>query len=357
MVLVQHFPSLYFWSDHALFTSVNNYISFWSGVDLFLCISGFVVGCSLIGLIDAASGDSSKTRKIMLSFFTKRAFRLLPTSIFWVSVIMILTYTYNVSGAFGDRRWNIYQALSVLTYNYNILSHNMLINQLPATFGPYWSLNLEEQFYFALPLFIIFFKNHRIPVLLLFIAIQFFITRQDTYLFNFRLDSLCWGVILSLLFIDGRLSRLEPTFMRSKWISASITILLITLLMILIALLHTSQFMVGSIAIISMLLVYIASFNKRYIFIPDFIRKIMLYIGSRSYAIYLTHMPVIYFVQESAIRYYISIGHAPSGSPELSIMMTGCAIFLTLFISEVNYLIIESPLRKLGRKYAERISG
>jgi peptidoglycan/LPS O-acetylase OafA/YrhL len=356
MVLVQHFPSLYFWSDHAFFISVNKYISFWSGVDLFLCISGFVVGCSLIGIIDAASGDRSKTRKTILAFFTKRAFRLLPTSIFWVSLIIILTYTYNVSGAFGDKRWNIYQAASVLTYNYNILSHYMLINRLPATLGPYWSLNLEEQFYFALPLFMIFIKNLRITALLLFIAIQFFITRQDTYLFNFRLDALCWGVILSLLFIRGRLSGFEPSFMRKKWISAAITTILLVLLMVTIALLNNSPFMVGSIAIISMLLVYIASFNKRYIFMPDFIRKIMLYIGSRSYAIYLIHMPAIYFIQESVIRYYIHIGRAPSGSIELSMLMTACAILLTLFISEINYRVIESPLRKLGRKYAERIS-
>jgi peptidoglycan/LPS O-acetylase OafA/YrhL len=202
----------------------------------------------------------------------------------------------------------------------------------------------------------IFIKNLRITALLLFIAIQFFITRQDTYLFNFRLDALCWGVILSLLFIRGRLSGFEPSFMRKKWISAAITTILLVLLMVTIALLNNSPFMVGSIAIISMLLVYIASFNKRYIFMPDFIRKIMLYIGSRSYAIYLIHMPAIYFIQESVIRYYIHIGRAPSGSIELSMLMTACAILLTLFISEINYRVIESPLRKLGRKYAERIS-
>lgn len=357
MVLIQHFPSLYFWSDHAFFTSVNKHISFWSGVDLFLCISGFVVGCSLIGLFELVSIDKNKTRKIVLSFFIKRAFRLLPTSVFWVLVIITLTYTYNLSGAFGDKRWNIYQAISVLTYNYNILSHYMLINQLPATFGPYWSLNLEEQFYFALPLFIIFIKRYKIPALLLLITIQFFITRQDTYLFNFRLDALCWGVILSLLFINGRLNSLEPLFMKSKWISFLTTPILIILLMLLIPLLHTSQFMVGSIAIISMLLVYLASFNKKYIFMPIPIRKVMLYIGSRSYAIYLIHMPVIYFIQESVVRYYISVGRAPSGSLQLCIWMTVSAIFLTLLISEINYRVIESPLRKAGRKYAEKISG
>jgi peptidoglycan/LPS O-acetylase OafA/YrhL len=115
--------------------------------------------------------------------------------------------------------------------------------------------------------------------------------------------------------------------------------------------------MVGSIAIISMLLVYLASFNKKYIFMPIPIRKVMLYIGSRSYAIYLIHMPVIYFIQESVVRYYISVGRAPSGSLQLCIWMTVSAIFLTLLISEINYRVIESPLRKAGRKYAEKISG
>lgn len=68
MVLVQHYPSLYFWSDHSFFTSVSKYINFWSGVDLFLCISGFVVGCSLISVLDKARNNRTEQKAVIKSF-------------------------------------------------------------------------------------------------------------------------------------------------------------------------------------------------------------------------------------------------------------------------------------------------
>ena len=71
MVLIQHYPSLYFWSDHSFFTNVNMYISFWSGVDLFLCISGFVVGCSLISVLDKARNNRTEQKAVIKSFFVK----------------------------------------------------------------------------------------------------------------------------------------------------------------------------------------------------------------------------------------------------------------------------------------------
>lgn len=139
MVLIQHYPSLYFWSDHSFFTKVNTYLSFWSGVDLFLCISGFVVSCSLIPLIDKCKDNRLSSSSAIKSFFIKRAFRLFPTSFLWISIILLMTLIYNVSGAFGNLNWNLYQSASVLTYNYNYLSAYMTEHGLPTTLGPFWS--------------------------------------------------------------------------------------------------------------------------------------------------------------------------------------------------------------------------
>lgn len=357
MVLIQHYPTLYFWSDHSFFTSLNKYISFWSGVDLFLCISGFVVSCSLIPVIDRSKDAGVSASRAIIAFFIKRAFRLFPTSFLWIAIILTFSVTFNLSGAFGDVKWNVYQALSVLTYNYNYLSMYMTNHGLPTTFGPFWSLNLEEQFYFIFPFFLLLTKKEsRIPLLFGFIAIQFFILRQGNYILNFRLDSISWGVVLAIMYMKSGMANVDPVFMQNRNRSFLITSFLVALLMVTIPDMHESRFMVGFLALISAALVFVASFNKGYIYCPALLRKAMLWVGSRSYAIYVIHMPVIYFIQESTVRYYVSIGQGPSKTFLLCAVVTILAIVATILLAELNYRGIEKPLRNLGRRYAEKIS-
>ncbi|AVV37365.1 acyltransferase family protein [Pantoea vagans] len=357
MVLVQHFPSLYFWSDHSFFAKVNTYLQFWSGVDLFLCISGFVVSCSLIPLIDQCKQRGTGLSGVVKAFFIKRAFRLFPTSFLWIAIIICMTFSYNISGAFGDIKWNFYQAISILSYTYNLLSHYMLVNSLPTSMGPFWSLNLEEQFYFILPFFIIFTKKaYRVLLLLAFIFIQFLIHRQDTYLMNFRLDSISWGVVISIFYMDSRIFRFEPISLKNRVSSFSLTAIALIFLMFSIPVLHDSRFMVGMLALVSAILIYVASFNKGYIYCPLALRKVLLWVGSRSYAIYVIHMPAIYFIQESTIRYFVSIGQGPSKSVLLCVVMTVSALVLTVLLVELNFKLIESPLRGYGRKIAHKMT-
>lgn len=356
MVLLQHFPSLYFWSDHSFFAKVNTFISFWSGVDLFLCISGFVVSCSLIPLIDKCKNSGMSSSKTIAAFFTKRAFRLFPTSFLWIAIILALTFFYNMSGAFGNVKWNIYQALSILTYNYNYLAAYMTDHGIPTTFGPFWSLNLEEQFYFIFPFFVLLTKKeNRIPILIGLIAVQFFILRQGHPILNFRLDALSWGVVLAIMYMKSGMVNVDPTFLQNRKRSLLVTSFLIIFLMVSIPDMHESRFMVGFLGLASASLVFIASFNKGYIFCPKAVRKVLLWVGSRSYAIYIIHMPVIYFIQESTVRYYVSIGQGPSKTILLCAVMTLLALMMTVILVEMNFRLIEKPLRNYGRKLANNI--
>jgi peptidoglycan/LPS O-acetylase OafA/YrhL len=358
MVLVQHFPSLYFWSDHSFFSHITSkVITFWSGVDVFLCISGFVVSGSLMRVLDNAKDNGGSSSLVIKQFFIKRIFRLLPTTWFWIALLLVMTFTYNISGAFGKINWNIYQALSVLTYNYNFLSSFMTNNNLPTTFGPFWSLNLEEQFYFIFPFFILFTnKKYRIFYLLTFIAMQFFIHRQGNVTLNIRLDAISWGVALSILHKNGILKKAEPIILCSRLMSATFTVVCLAYLMLSIPLLSESRFMVGLLAAFSALLVYAASYDKGYIYCPKHLKRIMLWFGSRSFGIYVIHMPVIYIIQESTIRILMSQGIGPSGSLLLCSVMSISAIVLIAILVEVNYRFLEVPLRDHGRNIARRMN-
>lgn len=355
MVLFQHYPSLYFWSDHATFQWVSQYFTFWPGVDLFFCISGFVVGKTLIDKLDKNKDRGISTSPIIKDFFIKRIFRLLPTTIAWVLIVLFLSKHFNTSGAFGIFEENLKQAASVLTYNYNLYVKHVNESGIPPTFAPFWSLNLEEQFYFIFPFFLLFCKkNMRLPVLITIISILFFIKRQGHLSFNFRIDAISYGVILSILS-----SRDSYAFMKNKMKSRlnmpnALLIFMILLLIIIPKMIWESSAMVGILAIICFITIYLASFNEQIITLPQPIRKILIYIGSRSYGLYLIHMPSIFITQEVFAQYFTSQRKLPHGGVLIDISITALSLLVTIILVETNYHLIENPFRKIGRQIASK---
>lgn len=355
MVLFQHYPSLYFWSDHSFFNWVSKYLTFWTGVDLFFCISGFVVGKALINKLDASMLIKSHRDNVIKDFFIKRAFRLLPTTFFWVAAVVLLSKHFNNSGAFGIYHETLKQALSVLTYNYNWYVKTVNEAGVPATLAPFWSLNLEEQFYFAFPIFLIICpKRFRVPFLLSVCAILFFIKRQGFLSFNFRIDAISYGVILAILSTRQGYSNLTE-FITSKFRSPVIILIAcIALLIIIPRLLWDSSIMVGVIALISFFMIYMASMNSGEINLPNALRKPMIYIGSRSYGLYIIHMPSIYITQEIFVRHFSYQGVSPHGGIPIDLSITIVSLLITWLLVEFNYRVIETPTRKIGASIVAR---
>lgn len=355
MVLFQHYPSLYFWSDHHFFNWVSQYLTFWTGVDLFFCISGFVVGKALINKLDSCGHNRNLRGMVIKEFFIKRAFRLLPTSIFWVLVIVLLSKHFNHSGAFGVYHEVLKQAASVLTYNYNWYVKSVNEAGIPATLAPFWSLNLEEQFYFIFPFFLIAFpKKFRVPFLIGVCVLLFFIKRQGFLSFNFRIDAISYGVVLSI--ISSRQGYAKIKLLSNRLIKSPTVIMMlcITLLIVIPKILWQSPFMVGVVALVSFFTIYMASFNSGEINLPSFLRRPMIYVGNRSYGLYIIHMPAIYITQELFARYFASKGVAPHGGWLIETAITAVSLAVTWLLVEFNYQIIETPTRKLGAAIVER---
>lgn len=355
MVLFQHYPSLYFWSEHSFFSWISQYLTFWTGVDLFFCISGFVVGKALIEKLDESMSIKIHRNNIIKDFFIKRAFRLLPTSIFWVVVVVLLSKHFNSSGAFGLYHENLKQALSVLTYNYNWYVKTVNESGIPATLAPFWSLNLEEQFYFVFPLFLIICPNrYRVPFLLITCAILFFIKRQGFLSFNFRIDAISYGVILAIISNRQGYSKLSDSIGSKVRSPVIIMIACISLLIITPRLLWGSSIMIGVIALISFFMIYMASMNSGEINLPIVIRKPMIYIGKRSYGLYVIHMPSIFITQEIFARHFASQGVRPHGGLLIDFSITIVSLAITWLLVEFNYLVVETPTRKMGASIIAR---
>ena len=105
------------------------------------------------------------------------------------------------------------------------------------------------------------------------------------------------------------------------------------------------------IALISVLLVWIASYNDN-LFMPAPLRDLFVWLGARSYAIYLIHIPAFFLTREIWTR----MNPETVAGPEAFVPYLLSAGVLILVCSELNYRWVEQPLRRKGAAIADRMN-
>ncbi|WP_152218867.1 acyltransferase [Pseudomonas sp. SCB32] len=329
----------------------------WTGVDLFFCISGYVVSKSYLDYFDRHRQQGHFAIAAQ-SFWLRRVYRLLPTAWLWVLIPLGLSVVFNQSGAFGSWFDNLRSFTAVATFSAN------LANQYGNLLGPnsvYWSLALEEQFYFIFPLFLLCVTAYRwrVGLLLGLIALQFgldrnmFGTPTSALLNSFRLDAMMWGVLLCLAGRTPLLRQFEPTFLGdSVWLRLALPLMLFYLLGAIPAQLIAMPVAVGLVAIVSLVLVWIASYQKGYLYCPAPLSRLLLWLGSRSYALYVIHVCAYHFSRELWHRYAAAQGVTLDASFTVELVVT--ALLFAVIAAELNYRFIEQPLRRKGAEIARR---
>lgn len=102
---------------------------------------------------------------------------------------------------------------------------------------------------------------------------------------------------------------------------------------------------VSQVAVISIVLVWLASYDQGIFLRFPPVRAAMLWIGSRSYAIYLIHVPTYLFVRELQYRL---LGSSEITSTTHLAVAWPAAWLLTALLAELNFRFVESPLRRFG---------
>ena len=181
----------------------------------------------------------------------------------------------------------------------------------PGASFPYWSLSLEEQFYLLLPI-VAFLSGRRLPwVLGAGVLLQFFIPRSQTGTFQIELvlnqirsDALLLGVLIAIWSRTPTYRLFDPAALKGRpLLGAGIFGFFVFLLAAAGSLkLHLVTFQVGLVALISAALVLLASFDRNYLMPNGVIKRIMLWVGSRSYALYLVHIPAYFLTREIWFR-------------------------------------------------------
>lgn len=364
-VVVLHLQMIPYYFSGGEFLSLYAHLGLQVGVDLFLVISGFVITSSLLR---SRSNVDAPRKTVVLSFWVRRIFRLLPSAWFWLFIVLLYRFgAYFWGGSWGELWRDLLSIAAALLNVMNIYGAYCPINSAGdlcapnvVAHGHYWSLSLEEQFYLIFPL-LFFFVNRKVFVVLLIaaIALQLFWTRPLFTLFYFlKTDALCWGVLLALLVDTPVYQKLKNFFCKHNYLS---TVIVVTTLIALPIVTSDVQgvftmrsYGVSLVAIMSAVLVLFASFEFLQIDRNNPVYGLLLYLGSRSYAIYVIHLIIFIIIGGFRTGYDLGI---ESTAMQLAYDWFLCivATAITLALSEWNYRVIELPWRQKGREISARM--
>ena len=350
MVVFHHaHDNLFTWVTPSL-TQFYTYFSGWVGVDLFFAISGFVIARDLVPRLQASPRGETTTR-LVLAFWIRRFWRLIPSAWLWLMVILIASVAFNQSGVFGAFRTNLEATVAGVLQIANIRFAESFMNWPYGASFVYWSLSLEEQFYLLFPLVILLARRYLVYAMILLVLAQFFLVRTPM-LMVFRTDALALGVLLALWSRHSSYELFKPVVFGH--FRAGLAVLAGALLCMSILgsdQLHNVNIKVGMIALVSALLVWVASYNYGYLSMPRPLSSVLIWVGARSYGIYLIHIPAFFFTRELWYRLH---GGADFG-PDFFYPFLLTATALIVMLCELNYRLVETPFRRKGKLIAERM--
>ena len=322
------------------------------GPDLFFAISGFIIARDLLPRFNACP-STNEWLHASLYFWVKRVFRIVPSAWFWLGLILVLCVVFNSTGVFGSLRTNAEATVAAVLQVANFRFAHAFGNFNYGASFVYWTLSLEEQFYILLP-FVAWFGRRYLTYILATIVLFQLLQPRSLLGLMLRTDALLMGVLIAIWSTRNTTYRmLDPTFLKSTpWVgylfTCGVTICLIALSS---SNLNIVPLRWSLIALLCALLVLVASFNGNYLMPPGILKKVFLWVGTRSYAIYLSHIPVFFFTRELMHRL---MPDTQFGSESFWVF-TGISLALIGTCSELNYRIIEVPLRQKGARVAAKL--
>ena len=211
MVLIWHFVGAIISPDLGVLSKIasNVFVFGRTGVDLFFVLSGFLI----IGIL----ADRRDSPYYFLTFYRRRAARILPPYLLLIALFWIFTFWLPPNSYFGNTIGPL--VYLVFGQNWFMSFHN---EWGPSASSVTWSVAIEEQFYLLFPVVIFFTPPPRLKAVLICFAAGSAVARACFYFFHpenyfapyvntfLRLDGLCIGGLLALAYRNpGMLALLQ----------------------------------------------------------------------------------------------------------------------------------------------------
>jgi peptidoglycan/LPS O-acetylase OafA/YrhL len=308
------------------------------GVDLFFVLSGFLITTLL------AHEYLDHGRISLRNFYARRAVRLLPALGAFLAVYMAVALVFDGAGFLGrsDPARVVGSATAALLYVFNFI--HMFGGLSTAGTSHLWSLSVEEQFYIAWPLCLLALRLRRGAFVLMFLTAAAAIASgllpivtagsYNRFYFgtDFRAQELLAGALVAQLFVAGWVGRHT---MAEAWFRIAAAAAGLFFAVWLFALHDRREFLFHGwyigVAAAGAVVVLFCAFTTS----PWLTNPILRYVGSRSYALYLWHLPFNTWFRELNAGWHV------------------LAVFTVSFAAaELSYRLVEGPVQRWHRRQA-----
>lgn len=310
------------------------------GVDIFFVLSAFLITGLLLREYEAAGAVD------MVSFYVRRAARLLPALLVFLIVVAPLC-----AALLGTLPGVPLSSLAVVLY----VSDFGAAEFFPLT-RPYqhtWSLAVEEQFYFVWPALLLWVLRRRIRLIpfgiwafilgsaIAVLTPPLFGATQAYFLPTSHLHSLAAGVLAAFLLARGVPRRVRalgsaPLAWAGVVAIASMCVLhretWPPLLQVLVP--------IPALLLVAALVLHAAS-AERSVLNRGLSARWLGWFGTRSYGLYLFHVALMFVFRPS---------HLPIPKPWNIV----CAIAVSMIIAELSFRFVERPVLRRGREWSRR---
>ncbi len=308
------------------------------GVDLFFVLSGFLITTLLLQ-------EWAATRTISLkAFYQRRVLRLFPAVAVFVLTYVVVNLAFSAYDFTGRQSNELLLRSSALIATYGF---NWLIafgGVAGSGLSHLWSLSVEEQFYLVWPALLLLLLKARVPAvaimgLSILIAVGSaslpFVVDGDWNRFyygtDFRLQGLMLGSLIGQLYVAGILK--SQLTRRPSFVVALAVAIALLVAMVLLGRSEAGVLFHGGhtlVALCSGTLILGAMFGDKNVFNALLSHPIFVYIGKRSYALYLWHAALNVWLQSvPAVPHFL------------------LTVTLSFAAAELSYRLVEAPALRL----------
>ena len=324
------------------------------GVTVLFVLSGYLVTSGLMREFSQKRGTID-----LVSFWKRRVARLMPTCIVFVAVTGAVCALFDAA-LFTKMRPDIIPALLMIINWTKILSNESYFAAAgnPSPLTHFWSLAIEAQYYLIWPPILYMLMRKRTPrkmvrigtfvaamisaALMAILYVPGMDPSRPYYGTDTRAMSLLLGCWLAIVWPMGRMGRSKAGKLKgiAWWLPTLVGPLCVVgiVAMMLFTEGYTAFSYYGGFLLCSLLSVgAIAGLvPEGSVFEKVMSWKPLAWLGSRSYAIYIWHFPILELMNPL---------NATTGVPVWKLLLE---LVIILGVSELSYRFIEEPLRKLG---------
>jgi peptidoglycan/LPS O-acetylase OafA/YrhL len=321
----------------------------WSGVDLFLILSGYLIGGILL--------DVKASPRFFSTFYIRRACRIFPLYYALLATFVVGLSLYREGAVRSD--WLFGEAGSFLVYglfvqNFWMITHPS-INWMSVT----WSLAIEEQFYWSLPL-LVRFTSRRVLTLLLAVAVaaalalrvQVYFAGETgplgTYLLPYcRMDELAVGVLIAILHRNA--AAWAFVVANRRWLKLAIVPLTAGMVFLTLRAYSSGSVILSTIgytliaAFFACLLLLVLT-NRHGIAAQVARLRPLRWLGVRCFGLYLLHIPILGLV------YQFVLNRPPALTSLMDLPVSLLALALTLGLAALSWRYLEHPFVRSGHR-------